>query len=555
MPALVSKKFRLHNAKQFVEAFDEDAGFTTFANTAAGDTSLETNMYLFIGGVSAWSDDSNPPTPTDSVANSYYNSWKDMIAAKKVTSSDVTHCINRNNWTNNTNYFAYTHANNDLYSQTFHVMTDEYNVYKCLANNSVAGGGTSQAKPTGTGTSIITPGSDGYKWKFMYTVSASKALKFATTSYIPTQQVRYANSFGKAGSTGMPASTQENEKQRAVEVASSDGALNIMNKTANGSNFIFHGGALAGVTNTTVFTLDSGASTTLNHYVDNDIYFTSGDASGMGGTITGYTTGRIATIGTALGATPAASDTFVVAPKVTITGDGQAANARANGSNTNQVTEIVTVAAGNSYTNAVVTISGANSGSGATATAIIEPKGGHGYDAVEELGGFNVMVNTRLENDESGNFTVSNDFRKIGLVVNPLFANGDLATATVADQATTVTVQSYTETSASYVADQLVTGAQSGATGRVVDFASNTTLRLISVTKGTNTTNGHDGTPGSFQNNEALTVSGGDPTSNTNGVVVGDMKPYSGDMIYVENRSPVSRASDQIEDVKLIINF
>ena len=93
------------------------------------------------------------------------------------------------------------------------------------------------------------------------------------------------------------------------------------------------------------------------------------------------------------------------------------------------------------------------------------------------------------------------------------------------------------------------------STGRVVDFKSNTTLRLVSVTKGTNTTNGFDGTPGSFQTNEALTVSGGDPTSNSSAVSAPDLKAFEGDIIYVENRSPVSRASDQIEDVKLIINF
>ena len=65
MPAIVTNKFRLHNAKQFIEGFDEDSGFTSFANTAAGDTSLETNMYLFIGKVDPWTDDINPPTPTD----------------------------------------------------------------------------------------------------------------------------------------------------------------------------------------------------------------------------------------------------------------------------------------------------------------------------------------------------------------------------------------------------------------------------------------------------------------------------------------------------------
>ena len=33
------------------------------------------------------------------------------------------------------------------------------------------------------------------------------------------------------------------------------------------------------------------------------------------------------------------------------------------------------------------------------------------------------------------------------------------------------------------------------------------------------------------------------------------LQPYSGDIIYVENRVPISRAADQIEDVKLIIQF
>ena len=36
---------------------------------------------------------------------------------------------------------------------------------------------------------------------------------------------------------------------------------------------------------------------------------------------------------------------------------------------------------------------------------------------------------------------------------------------------------------------------------------------------------------------------------------IGDLQRFSGDIIYVENRSPISRATDQIEDVKLIIEF
>jgi hypothetical protein len=52
-------------------------------------------------------------------------------------------------------------------------------------------------------------------------------------------------------------------------------------------------------------------------------------------------------------------------------------------------------------------------------------------------------------------------------------------------------------------------------------------------------------------------ISGG--TSGTTGTISGistpGLQPYTGDVLYIENRSPISRATDQIEDVKLIIEF
>ena len=68
---------------------------------------------------------------------------------------------------------------------------------------------------------------------------------------------------------------------------------------------------------------------------------------------------------------------------------------------------------------------------------------------------------------------------------------------------------------------------------------------------------------GYFTNTEVIAAntsgaggSGASATANGSGAIVGgDLERFSGDIIYVENRSPVSRASDQIEDVKLIIEF
>jgi len=38
-------------------------------------------------------------------------------------------------------------------------------------------------------------------------------------------------------------------------------------------------------------------------------------------------------------------------------------------------------------------------------------------------------------------------------------------------------------------------------------------------------------------------------------VVDGDVDIYTGDVLYIENRTAVDRVSDQTEDIKLVINF
>ena len=549
MPAIVTNKFRIHNAKQFVEAFDEVSATSGAAVTDASGL-LNTNMYLFIGKVTAWADDTAPPTPTDSVSNTVYNHWRDMIAAKKIGSTDVSHVAPRYNWTTSSNYFAYTHANNSLFDQQFYVMTDDYNVYKCLANNNA--GGTSTTKPTGTGTAIVTT-ADSYKWKFMYQISAARALKFVTPSYIPTQRVRSANN--------LIANTTDSSFQYDVEIAantSGNGAIEVVHVTTAGSSYTFETGTVqAGHTETTTTCKIVGTGLATDQIVNNDIYFTSDSASGVtgkGATITDYQAGTdVVTFTPALASAnvPADGDGYSIGPKIVITGDGHGANVRATNTASGVIGDIVVVSGGNNYGNAVATII-TNAGSSGVVTPIIGPRGGHGDDAIEELGGFFVMVNSRLEYGESGNFTTNNDFRKIGLVAQPLYANGDVATASSADQCVTLTVQSWNSTA--FAEDELVTASQSGATGKVVDFKNNTTLRLVDVTQGSNTTVGYDSIAGSFQANETFTGAGG-ASANTSAVVGGDFEKFSGDILYIENRSPVTRADDQIEDVKLIIEF
>lgn len=97
-------------------------------------------------------------------------------------------------------FYNYTHTvaadsgATALKDSNFYVMTDVYNVYKCISNNY---GTASTTKPTGTSTGLTTT-ADGYVWKYMYNVPASLRNKFLTTAYMPvTTSLR--NQFYSAG--------------------------------------------------------------------------------------------------------------------------------------------------------------------------------------------------------------------------------------------------------------------------------------------------------------------------------------------------------------------
>ena len=151
MAAIITEKFRLHNAKEFKQSATETGNA----------------MYMFIGRPISWTDDSNPPTPVDSL-NDEYDAYANMTALKKVSSTDVSHAIIRRDWTSGTRYDEYRHnytssntANSGastLWASTFFVVTSDYNVYKVISNNN---GANSTVMPTGTSTNILTTG-DGY---------------------------------------------------------------------------------------------------------------------------------------------------------------------------------------------------------------------------------------------------------------------------------------------------------------------------------------------------------------------------------------------------------
>ena len=225
------------------------------------------------------------------------------------------------------------------------------------------------------------------------------------------------------------------------------------------------------------------------------------------------------------------------------------------------VTSVTSTAAGTGYTFATCDID-AISGIGtpstsAIVTPIIGPKGGHGYNAVNELGGFYVMTNTSIASTEgSGDFVVDQDFRRVGIVLNPY----NYGTTTISTAATLSALKSMTfaasPTPGTFVHDEIITGGTSAAKGKVVHWDStNRVLKYIQTEwTGVETTGSDKNKLTAFQTSEVVTGAGS-ATGTISALTNPEIDYYSGTVLYAEDRSPITRATDQTENVKLIVEF
>ena len=462
MPAIITKDFRIQNANQFSESFGESA-----------DT-----YYLAIGRPQAFADnqafndgtDTSPPTPVDSVGSVDYYVYDDLLSAKKISSSNVSAVIPRRNWTTGTTYDYYRHdygeinsagtviaANSGattLHDATFYVMNSTFDVYKVIDNN---GNSASTVEPTGNKSTSVFSTGDSYKWKYMYSLSASEQANFLSTDF-------------------MHVSTE------STDYSTTAGAIENAKVTAGGS----------------------------------------------GGTNGTYT-------------------------NVDIRGDGSSGKATVVVSS-NAVTSVTITTAGSGYTFASVLASDIGGVSGADIDFIISPPGGHASDAVAELGGFFVMMNVDFATSESGEFNTSNDFRRIALLRNPTDSTtGSTATASTLDATKSMT---FSGTPGSFQADEKITQASTGAVGFVVDF--NSTTKVLRYIQPQFTNQGVDSNGNLTAFSSTNTVTGatssatGTPSSHD---ITPELTADSGDILYIENRKPISRASDQTENVKLIVEF
>ena len=208
------------------------------------------------------------------------------------------------------------------------------------------------------------------------------------------------------------------------------------------------------------------------------------------------------------------------------------------------------ISTGSNYSQATVAITANSShGSGGAGQAFVSPPGGHGSDPVDELGGHNVFLNVQLSGSESDTFITTNDFRSIGIIRDPQFANGTVATGSVYNQATNFTVTSVSG-SGDYTLDETVRGNTSGASAKFVSFANTNSANTAGTVKVLDAKSN-----GTFTASETITGLTSGITATLGSIAYGSLAPYTGDVLYKENRGPIARATDQIEDIKLVVKF
>ncbi len=569
MAAIITNKLRIFNAQEFLQSINRSAASWTQSNSySAGNSvvnnqnlficisdhtsaasgtgptpselsdggsvrwvhqglSVYNNLYMAIGKNTAWLNDANPPTPEDSIGYGY-SVKANQIAMKKVNGSDMTLAIPRINWKSGTVYTMYEHDTPEEIIPNSYVITEgnnQFNVYKCI-NNMLYTNDTdtivqvpSTVKPTTTSTTNMETTSDGYIWKYMYSIALSKSLKFLTKDYIPIDTIMYDPNAG--GSTaediqwavqtaaGGPSATIGKIKHVKILPNETGGAVsggigylpNILR-----SGFTFDG--------TTTISIPNIENTTNQAYKGYHLINTSSNPMQQF-VITNWSVSGTTATATLNGTISAASaQSFIIAPGITISGNGTGFKAYGivqNGGSSGKISSFKITDEGANWTNVdnatvstedLPALSGGNPNVNAVKVKpIISPEKGHGFDAVEEMGGYYIMIAMKLEYDEQST--------RLNSAASPV--------------STTKVVFP-------------VSGTQSvfRQIAILADPLEKTTL--------------DPSTEESYRGPKHPDFGTADETTF-------DVETGSGKVLYTENRQPVSRAIDQIEDIKVVFEF
>lgn len=234
---------------------------------------------------------------------------------------------------------------------------------------------------------------------------------------------------------------------------------------------------------------------------------------------------------------------YASAPAVTIVGDGDSATATATISG-GSVVKVEMSNYGSNYSYASVHFASGN----ATARAILAPPGGIGADPVKDLRASALMFNSQPSDTEGGEFLIDQEFRQVGIIKNIRTPNDSDFINVVGIALNKLT---FAPGATGFVADNLIVGATSNAKA-YIDFVDSSAGVYYH----------QDQTTGfrSFITGESLS------STNLNGVpIVGSgvadsdlpatVDKYTGEVLYIDNRTAILRSNAETQDIKLIVQL
>jgi hypothetical protein len=510
MAAIITSRFRLDTTDKFL---------TSLANN---------QFYMALGRANAWTDDTVPTTPYE---NDYTSNtlWENMFAMKKIASADIIHCTTRNLWVSGTTYVEYDDQDTNIESKVYHVISDNNNVYMCLK----AGSGTSTTNPDVSPGGVVTTGvinfsaTDGYIWKYMFTVPTSDVTKFLTASFVPTRVI---------GSEPAGGSDTALINQWSVQDNAVNGAIYNLKVTVGGTGY-------ANGTTEAILTI-------------------AGD--GTGATATAIVVGGIIT-----GTTITSPGSWYTHATITVAGTGTSGALRpvigppgGFGKNPNNDLR-------SHYVTINTTFTGDESGSIPDANdfrqlALIKNPLKTGATASVAISGAASMVIGQfyeiltLGNSSAANwatagaptdYIVGTIFKAIAVTSTGTGTIAGVAEANAYNTCKSLTIPA--GLASTYVADYLFEGHTTntvGAKGQVIEY--NNTSGVLHYAQNESTGFGtflatH------FTRAVGATSAGDDITAVTDTLI----NHHSGEVMFVENRTATTRADGQVETVRLVIAF
>ena len=172
--AVLTEKFNVNNIKNFINDINS-------SNSA---------YYFYVGGTTPWVNDSLPPPALNNYETFEQDTYHSIVFGKLIGNNNVSYLIPRYNWTANTVYAQYDQNDVNLFSKAFYVLNNQSSVYICIDNNS---GANSLVQPLITPTQGSFQTSDGYTWKFLYTIPSNANTLFTSNNFIPVVPNTYVS--------------------------------------------------------------------------------------------------------------------------------------------------------------------------------------------------------------------------------------------------------------------------------------------------------------------------------------------------------------------------